>query len=362
MREIATVYGREKTIRRDFLALPMALYDRDKCPQDIKTERQILEGTHMLSSTFEVLPFVAYVKEDGGKKIAARALLTYYTGDDVAYVGFFESIDDTKVSRKLFEAIFEVAKKDGKKTVAGPVDASFWIRYRFKLSSDRVFDETYSCEPYNKEYYVRMWQECGFQISHTYESNFYRQVKADDISPKLSQRYERMCQKGYSLRTSSFENFDVDLVQIHKLITKTYRHFPMYTEISLKQFQAMFGYLKYVLNYSMVKLLYKGKEAVGFMICVPDYGFNSLGKLTIRKLIRILKIRKNPKEYVILYMGVDEKHLGTGSALAEDIKNELCKNGCTSIGALILEGKVTGLYYSDLFTGKSKYVLLERSL
>lgn len=362
MREIIVDFGNVKTIRRDFLALPTALYDRDKCPQDIKTERQILEGTHMLSSTFEVLPFVAYVKEDGGKEIAARALLTYYTGDDVAYVGFFESIDDTKVCRKLFEAIFDVVKKDGKKMVAGPVDASFWIRYRFKLSSDRVFDETYSCEPYNKEYYVRLWQQCGFQISHTYESNFYRQVKADDISPKLSQRYERMCQKGYTLRTSSFKNFDVDLVQIHKLITKTYRHFPMYTEISLKQFQTMFGYLKYILNYSMVKLLYKDEEAVGFMICVPNFGFDSMGKLTLKKLSRVLKIRKCPNEYVILYMGVDTKHLGTGSALAEDIKNELCKNGCTSIGALILEGKVTGLYYSDLFTGKSKYVLLERSL
>lgn len=362
MREIIVDFGNVKTIRRDFLALPTALYDRDKCPQDIKTERQILEGTHMLSSTFEVLPFVAYVKEDGGKEIAARALLTYYTGDDVAYVGFFESIDDTKVCWKLFEAIFDVVKKDGKKMVAGPVDASFWIRYRFKLSSDRVFDETYSCEPYNKEYYVRLWQQCGFQISHTYESNFYRQVKADDISPKLSQRYERMCQKGYTLRTSSFKNFDVDLVQIHKLITKTYRHFPMYTEISLKQFQTMFGYLKYILNYSMVKLLYKDEEAVGFMICVPNFGFDSMGKLTLKKLSRVLKIRKCPNEYVILYMGVDTKHLGTGSALAEDIKNELCKNGCTSIGALILEGKVTGLYYSDLFTGKSKYVLLERSL
>lgn len=362
MREIIVDFGNVKTIRRDFLALSKSLYDRGKCPQDIRTERQILEGTHALSSTFKVMPFVAYVKEDGGKKIAARALLTYYTGDDVAYVGFFESIDDTKVSRKLFEAIFEVAKKDGKKMVAGPVDASFWIRYRFKLSSDREFKETYSCEPYNKEYYVRLWQQCGFQISHTYESNFYRQVKADDISPKLSKRYERMCQKGYILRTSSFKSFDGDLVQIHKLITKTYRHFPMYTEISLKQFQAMFGYLKYILNYSMVKLLYKDEEAVGFMICVPNFGFDSMGKLTLKKLFRVLKIRKCPNEYVILYMGVDEKHLGTGSALAEDIKNELCKNGCTSIGALILEGKVTGLYYSDLFTGKSKYVLLERSL
>lgn len=362
MRGIRIAFGTEKIVLKDFLAFPKTIYDKGKCPQDIKTERQILQGTHVLSSAFQVMPFVAYVKECDGERVAARALVTCYDGDDAAYVGFFESINDRDVCTQLFETIFEMVKKDGKNKVIGPVDASFWIRYRFKLSSDRAFNDTYSCEPYNQEYYVSLWQQSGFQICHSYVSNFYRKVKADDILPKLRDRYERMCQKGYVLRKSSYKKFDEDLIQIHRLITKTYQNFPMYTDIKLGQFQAMFGYLKYVLNYSMVKLLYKDKEAVGFMICVPNYGFESMGKLTLKKLFQILRIKRQPKEYIILYMGVDEKHLGTGSALAEDIKNELCKNGCTSIGALILEGKVTGLYYSDLFTGQSKYVLMERNL
>ena len=362
MRQIIVEFGNEKKLNNDFLALPKTLYDKGKCPQDIKTEKQILTGSHVLSDTFKVTPFVAYVKENDNKNVVARALVTSYENDNIAYVGFFESVNDEEVCSKLFDAIFDFVKKDGKKTVTGPVDASFWIRYRFKLSSDRGFEDTYSCEPYNKDYYVKLWEKCGFERNYTYISNFYRKVKPDDISPKLKSRYERMCEKGYILRTSSYKTFDKDLVAIYRLITKTYRHFPMYTDISLQQFVSMFGYLKYVLNYSMVKLLFKDEEAVGFIICVPDFGFDSVGKLTIAKFLRIINKKKNPKEYVILYMGVDGKHLGTGSALAEDIKNELCKNGSTSIGALILEGKVTGLYYSDLFTGKSKYVLLERNL
>lgn len=359
MRKITSAFGITKSIVNDFLTFPSTLYERGKCPQDMKTEKQILKGTHVLSENIQVMPFVVYVEEEK-RDVAARALVTYYQNDENAYVGFFESINDVDVCKKLFDVIAAYIQKDGKRTLVGPVDASFWIRYRFKYTSDIDFENTYSCEPYNKEYYVRLWQACGFQISHTYVSNMYRKVKKDDILPKLRQRYERMCQKGYVLRTSSFKRFDKDLVQIHRLITETYRQFPMYTDITLEQFQALFGYLKYVLNYSMVKLLYKGEEAVGFMICVPNFGFESVGKLTVGKLLRILTIRRNPKEYVILYMGVDKKHLGTGSALAEDIKNELCKNGCTSIGALVLEGKVSGLYYSDLFTGKSQYVLLKK--
>ena len=43
----------------------------------------------------------------------------------------------------------------------------------------------------------------------------------------------------------------------------------------------------------------------------------------------------------MLYMGVDEKNLGLGSALVEIIKDELQTKNCTSIGALIHSGKVS---------------------
>ena len=64
MRKITSAFGITKVIVNDFLAFPAALYDRGKCPQDMKTEKQILEGTHVLSKDIQVMPFVAYVEED----------------------------------------------------------------------------------------------------------------------------------------------------------------------------------------------------------------------------------------------------------------------------------------------------------
>ena len=71
MRQIIVELGNEKKLNKDFLALPKTLYDKGKCPPDIKTERQILTGTHVLSDTFKVMPFVAYVLENGNKAVAA---------------------------------------------------------------------------------------------------------------------------------------------------------------------------------------------------------------------------------------------------------------------------------------------------
>ena len=57
MKKIIVEFGNEKNIRKDFLDLPKTLYDKEKCPQDSKTERQILEEKHVLSTNFKVKEF-----------------------------------------------------------------------------------------------------------------------------------------------------------------------------------------------------------------------------------------------------------------------------------------------------------------
>ena len=99
-------------------------------------------------------------------------------------------------------------------------------------------------------------------------------------------------------------------------------------------------------------------KIVAFFINLPNYN-NLLNNITLNKLVKIFKIKKNPKEYVLLYMGVDTTALGLGAALAELIKIELCNKKCTSIGALIHKGKVTNNFYNELIDNKYHYVLLE---
>lgn len=360
MERIIVRSGFKDTLIKDFLDFPKCLYPKGSCPQDMKVEKQVLGGKHALSKDMVVMPFVVYIINDNRRTVAARSLVTLYENDRNAYVGFFESLDHVEACEKLFSEIQSYAKRHGKDVLAGPVDASFWIRYRFKIRSDRNFYDTYSGEPYNKKYYADLWKACGFAVTCRYESNWYRQVREEDRSPKLQKRLEQMHESGYRIRTSSFRQFENDLTEIYRLLTKTYRHFPFYKDISLSQFRKLFGYLKYSLNYDMVRLVYQGEVAVGFIVCVPNYGTNSMGRLTLDKITKILLSKNRPKEYVVLYMGVDSKHPGLGSALAQEIRNSLYRSGCTSIGALIHKGKITGCYYKELIMGKSEYVMLEK--
>lgn len=84
----------------------------------------------------------------------------------------------------------------------------------------------------------------------------------------------------------------------------------------------IFGSYKYILDYDMVKIAFYKEEVVGFFISVPNYA-NLPYKLNVRNFFKILQIKNRPDEYVMLYMGVDGRHLGLGNALSNVITMEL---------------------------------------
>lgn len=342
-------------LQKLFLQLPAQLYGSD-CPQDIKAEKQLLHGSHILSPYFKVIPFVT---TDKSGKAVCRCMLTYYPEDNTAYLGFFEAYDNPEAVREMLCCSEERAFADGKTTLLGPVDASIYINYRFKI--DR-FDKTYTGEPYNKPYYPILWENCGFSVCDRYFSNQLRRVGANDIDPRLSRLYERFTARGYRFVSPKRRDFDSCLTDICESMMRLYSEFTAYKPLSQVQFSSMFSYLKHVLNFDMVKLVYKEDKLCAFGICLPNYGILTRGKLTPIKLLQILKIRSKPKEYIILYVGAEPGASGLGGALVHDIRNTLYQNGCTSIGALIKEGNITGEVYDILYTDQFRYVLLSKDL
>lgn len=343
-------------LRRRFLALPAQLYARELRTQDRKTERQLLRGTHPLSGDFAVYPFLA-LKESG--ESAARCLLTVYPGDTDGYVGFFESEDDADAAALVLDAAAETAKRSGCRRLVGPYNASFWLGYRFKTSQ---FQRRFTGEPNNRPYYPRLWAQCGFAVTDHYFSNLMRAPTAADENRKAQRRLADFRAAGYDFRTITWDTFDRCLREIFALLTRLYSTFPGYRPITEAQFLALFSSLRYVLDFDMVKLVYKADALVAFVICVPNYGNLTAGAITPRTLREILRIRRAPGEFVIPYMGVAPECAGLGNALSELLRQELEHRSCPSVSALIHDGKVTGGFYRVLKIGQSDYVLMAREL
>ena len=358
---VLTLTNRTPAPERDvflkgFLALPKTLYPRERRTQDTKAEKAILNGTHPLSGEFTVR---AYLAVDDGASPQGRCVLTYYPDDPAAYVGFFECVEDLDVCRALLSAAEAQARADGKEKLVGPLNASFWIGYRFKVEN---FDEHFTGEPDNLPYYPDFWEACGFTVSERYYSNYLRSPTPEDPSEKWEKRLQRALDKGYEIRSLERGKFDEALRDIYRMLVRLYAKFPAFKLISEEQFTALFGSLKYVVDYECVLLGYKDGELAGFFVCVPNYGTLVDGDLSLRDLPAILRIRRNCKEYVILYIGVDRKHLGLGGAFAQTIRQIGQNKGAGSIAALIHEGNSSGVFFRELTTHTARYVLLEKAL
>ena len=120
--------------REQFLNLPAMLYKRAQLMQDRKMEEAVLAGKHILvQGKLRFLPFLCMSVSEGKESVAGRVALTLYEDEDYGFVGFYESIEEEAVALLLLGACEREAKKAGKKGLKGPIDLSFFGRYRFAL-------------------------------------------------------------------------------------------------------------------------------------------------------------------------------------------------------------------------------------
>lgn len=349
-------FTREEHYIRKFLELPGRLYSRKELMQKPEEERQILTGTHILSHYFTIFPFLVLDENDAP---VSRALLTVYPDDTDAFLGFFESEENGEAVALLFKKAEETARVQHCRRIVGPVDASFWIRYRFKVN---CFDHTYTGEPCNKEYYAALWRKAGYEITEKYYSNHYRIVERSHSNPLYASRLTDKLQEGYRIVSPSKETFDSTLNEVYDLLIELYRSFPAYKRITREEFVSLYSYLKLLIRYPMVKMAYYQEKAVGFFISIPDYQNMVYQKLTPLNILRILFTRAKPKSYVMLYMGIDDAHHGLGKAMAEAIKMELSACGLPAVGALIRQGNINRDYFRELIDYEYAYVLLSKDL
>lgn len=341
----------EKNYVQDFINLSKKLYRKDNT-EDSNELKSILEGKHKLCKYFKLYKFLVYEKNI----VVGRFAITTYPNDDTAYIGFFECINSKEVAKFIFDIARKFAKENNYKRIVGPVDASFWLKYRLKIN---LFDKVpYTGEPYNKDYYYKMFLDNNYKVIEHYTSSIYQKVDFNFENKLYSERYNSFIKKGYQIESPNMDEFESILKDLYGLLTDIYSDFPIYKNIELSDFIDIFRKYKKIMNPEMIKLAYYNNKLVGFYISVPNYN-NLVYNINLVRLINILKLKRKPKEYVMLYMGVDQEHRGLGKAIVYSIITELKKSNLPSIGALARDGKVTQNYIEELIENKYEYVLLE---
>ena len=348
------LFNCEKKYVKEFINFSKKIYKKDNT-ENSNELKSLLLGKHPLCKYFKLYKFLIYEKN----KVVGRFAITIYPNDDTAYIGFFECINNNEVAKFIFDTATIFAKENNYKRIVGPVDASFWLKYRLKIN---MFDKApYTGEPYNKDYYYNMFLDNNYKVIEHYTSSIYENVDNNYENEFYANRYNSFIEKEYKIESPDIDEFERILKELYSLLTELYSDFPIYKHLSEEDFINIFKKYKKIMNPEMIKLAYYNNKMVGFYISIPNYN-NLVYNVNIINLIKILKIKKKPKEYVMLYMGVDQEHRGLGKAIVYSIITELMKSKLPSIGALARDGKVTQNYVEELIKDRYEYVLLERKL
>lgn len=338
----------------DFLALPRTLYAKNRLTQDIAAEQALIAGTHPLSANFSFTAYVVY----RDKHPVARYALTHYP-NNALYIGFFECEQNNKTAAYLFAAADKIAKKLGANSIVGPVDASFWIKYRLK--TNRFDKRPYVAEPYNHEYYKEFFVTNGYAVRDHYVSTLYNSFLPKKRYKEFSDKHREFVHKDYQIIGIDKENFDTSMRHIYTMVMNLYADFPIFHHIEFDVFKALFAPMKYISVPQFSKIAYHNGRPAGFLFTLPDYQ-NLLYDLSALNKLRVGLRRIRAPRYVMLYMGVLPEHHGLARALIKSTLPNLYLRLSPLIGALIHDGKPTRSYAEESIKDTFEYELFEKKL
>lgn len=194
--EMTSKYGESAEMvfpRKDPIHLPDSFFDLCKTvysdypgyiPEDRQHIRQLFDpAEHDLLRHADVWVGL----EDNKARLVATRHPDY--GDGVVYFGYWETVADFDINKKLFSEMETWAKSRGANTIVGPID--FTTANRYRLLHNRFDSNNFQNEPFNPPYYVDYCEKLGFSLYETYFTDLIRveRVEGQVFTEPAVQRY-----------------------------------------------------------------------------------------------------------------------------------------------------------------------------
>ena len=283
-----------------------------------------------------------------------------FQGDATAFFGFFEAIDDSRVSQALFGAACEWARQKGARRLLGPMNPSTNDECGLLIKG---FDSSpVLMMPYNPAYYPALIESAGLEKAKDLLAYYI------DLINTPMQRFERVASKfkqrqsGISVRPILRKTIQSDIQKIKAIYNQAWERNWGFVPLTEAEVDFMAERLGFLLTEGISYLAETPQgEAVGFLLALPDYNqvFKAMkGRLvswgTIKALPYLLHWKVVPTCRVIT-LGVKADYRGRGieAAMLADGLREGFKLGFKNVEASwILEDNVPVQRIIALFGGE----------
>lgn len=258
---------------RQFIRLPWKIYREDPCwvPPLIMDMKSLLNRSK--NPFFEHSTADFFLARRNGEWVGRIAAIlnnnhNSFHSENIAFFGFFESVNDASVSTALLDRATQWAKDHGTTEIRGPMNYS---------TNDTVglLVEGFDTSPFimmthNPPYYPGLIEKAGFEKSMDLYA-WYLETK-NGLNPKIARVGEKVLKdEDIRIRTFDIKNFDKEVPIIHKIYNDAWSHNWGFVPMTDAEFAHMAKDLKSILDPRIVLIAEKNGEPVAFSLMLPDF-------------------------------------------------------------------------------------------
>lgn len=183
-------------------------------------------------------------------------------------MGFFECVDNQEAANVLFDQCKSWLEARGMEAMDGPINFGENNKY-WGLIIENFDLPPYYGQNYNPEYYVRLFENYGFQI---YFRQFIFHKSFQEALPEIFQRrVTRLQQQGhYAVKTydkNRAREVARHFMEVYNDAWQTHDNFKAMTE---EQALALLKQIKPIVDEDLILFVYYDDEPIAFMIALPN--------------------------------------------------------------------------------------------
>jgi GNAT superfamily N-acetyltransferase len=238
-----------------------------------------------------------------------------YSGENVGFFGFFESVDDDEVAQKLFDKVAEWGRMERLDAMVGPVNYTVSDSCGILIEG---FDKPPMIGmPYNKPYYATLMEKCG----GLKRSDLVAYKIPSTLFPESLQRHARIAERqmardGIVIRPFDMRKFDRDTELFHQAYNKAFAHNWGFVPLTAEEFRYQAEGLKKIADTDLVLFAEHQGEVVGFICGIPNINEVLIriprGRLFPFGVFKFLLYKRRINTVRVTIMGVTEEFRNKG--------------------------------------------------
>lgn len=292
-----------------FIDFPFTLYkDNSYWVGELKADtKHLLDTKNPFWATATRALFMAYEGEKPLGRIMALVNRAHneYHRENIGFFGFFDCVNDEKVSAALFCAAQDWLKAQGVDKMRGPASPS--SNHVYGLLVDGFDSMPAIMMPYNFAYYADLIEKAGLTKAKDLLA-FYR--TKDD---KFSERFLKVCArceraKGITLRRLNLKKIDEEAEIIRKIYNAAWAENWGFVPLDKRGMADIVKELKPIIRTEGTCVIEENGVPAGFYICIPN--MNHVLKIlrgSLKNPWRVLKALwtwKHIKDARLIMLGV----------------------------------------------------------